>query len=191
MCERAAKCVATLLAGCLVVGLPTIGCTGELFKNQTEPTAGNITFRFVNNTDYRASFSFGTWDSLDRSPGPASLEQLRLEGNSVSDPVSVTCRRNAAVGTEEFRLRVLNTGENETGDFDADAFDSTVHFSDAPADSDLAAVATVGTAQGIERLVGVDFTCGDELIFTFVEDPDASGGFRIDFSVFVEEDDLE
>ena len=47
----------------------------------------------------------------------------------------------------------------------------------------LEAVATVGTAVGLNKLVGVDFSCGDELIFTFRPDPDAEGGFRIDFQL--------
>ncbi len=164
------------------------GCLTTFLLNQTAERTGNVTVVFINDTPYRASFSYGAWDSLNRNPpGPIEFRQLRLEGQDTAGPTSLNCARNFAVGTQEFYDRAVSQDVHESAAFDADAFDIVVHFSDAPADSDLAAIATVGSARGNERLVGVDYGCGDQLVFTFVQDPDAEGGFRIDFAVLVGE----
>ncbi len=165
------------------------GCTTELFRNQIEQRSGNIAFVFINTTPFRAAFSFGTFDSLDRAPGPVSLQQLLLEGGVSSSPQNAPCRRNAAIGTREFVDRVLDTDADNIANFIPDALAINVNFSSAPADSDLAALPTEGTATGREVLLGVDYTCGDQLIFTFVQDPDAAGGFRIDFEVLSNDGD--
>lgn len=162
------------------------GCTPDLFDNLTKERTGNISVSFVNNTPYRAAFSYGTYDAWDRSPGPVSLQQLRLAANSTSASTSVTCRRNLAIATPDFVERVIDTEADDTDTFDPDAFDTTVHFSSAPSDSDAAALPTAGTAEGIELLLGVDYSCADQVIFTFAEDPDRPGGFRIDYEVILD-----
>lgn len=168
----------------VAAGLSMGGCSGEFFRNQTAERTGNIQFVFINNTPYRASFSFGTWDSLDRDPpGVVALQQLRVEANTTRQGIQLPCRRNSAIGTEEFVTRVVATSADDVDNFDPDAFDVDVHFSSAPIDSDAAALPTVGLAKGVEKLLGIDYACQDTLIFTFEQDPDAAGGFRIDFSV--------
>ena len=140
-----------------------VGCPATLLLNQTAERTGNITVTFINETPYRASFTFGTWDALDRSPlGPISFGQDRLAGME-SAPTSLLCARNFAIGTQDMYDRVVDGGDLTT--IDEDAFDIVVHFSDAPEGSDLEGVATVGTALGIEKLLGIDYTCGDQLIF--------------------------
>lgn len=165
------------------------GCTSALLKNLTTNKDGNIEFLIINDTDFRASFSFGTYDSFDRDPpGPANLRQLRLEANTSSQVIAVTCLRNAVVGTQEFIDRVLALKlDQSTANFDADAFDDTVHFSDAPADSPLAAAPVAGSSVGSDKLLGVDYSCGDRLVFTLRRDPDAPGGFRIDYQLIQDE----
>ncbi|MBK9126924.1 MAG: hypothetical protein IPM13_03890 [Phycisphaerales bacterium] len=173
-------------AGCLLCGalLSVGGCPEYLSQYMISERTGNVTFQFINTTPFRASFSYGTWDSLDRSPpGTVTLLQLRLAANSTSTTSTAVCRRNAAIGTAEFVARVLATRADEAANFDADAFGEVVNFSSAPSNSDAAALPTEGTAAGREVLIGRDFSCGDRLVFTFVQDPDASGGFRIDFEV--------
>ena len=163
------------------------GCTATLVRNLTAERTGKVTVLIINDTPYRASFTFGSWDSWDRNPpGPIDFQQLRLEANSASGAGTLTCARNVAIGTAELRQRALDDKSDEQTTFDADAFDTVVHFSDAAADSPLAAVATVGTAEGIGKLLGVDYTCADELMFTFVQDPAAKGGFRIDYTVIID-----
>lgn len=168
-----------------------VASCGPNFANYlTEERSGNIQFQFINNTSARASFSFGTYDKLDRNPpGIVTIQQLRLEAHTSSSPASILCRREASVGTADFVERVIVTNADATSTFDADAFDDVVHFSTSPSDSDTAASPTAGTALGTERRLGVDFTCGDRLIFTFQEDPDAPGGFRVDFSVIPDIED--
>jgi hypothetical protein len=169
---------ALLLAGAL--GSAT-GCFGTVFKNLTKERTGNITVQFINNTAYRASFSYGTWDAWDNTPGQITLQQLRLEAGTSSTPGTVPCRRNAAVATQALYTRAVLTKADQATSFDADAFDTVVHFSAAPKDSTAAALPTQGTAAGIEKLLGIDYSCADTLIFTFNEDPAEPGGFRIDF----------
>ncbi len=190
---RHGKVVAGSLVAGLMMGLAvvTAGCGNSWANLTSERTAdrgGTFGVAFVNNTPYRASFSFGAWDAWDKSPGAVSLNQLRVSANTTTATTNVPCRRNFAIGTQEYLDRVILTEtDRSTQSFDADAFVAYVSFSSAPADSDLAALPTAGTARGVEKLLGADFSCGDEIIFTFVEDPDAEGGFRIDFVVVVDE----
>ena len=163
------------------------GCTeSSLFKNLVAPVTGDVAFTFINDTPYRAAFSFGTYNDLDRSPGAVNLQQLRLEAHTTSELVVVPCARNAAIGTEGFVTRVLATDADDTPEFDADAFHEWVGFSSFPTGSTGAGLADAGYAEGLEVLLGVDFSCGDQLIFTFVEDGTAPGGFRIDFAVLLD-----
>ena len=174
---------AVALAGAFVL-VSFGGCLAPSFLlNQTAERTGNLTFDFVNNTRYRASFTFGVYDALDHTPGGVSFNQTRLEAGLSAISTGTQCARNAVVGTQEFLDRVLATDADETDDFDPDAFSAVVNFSSAPADSDIAALPDVGTANGIELLLGVDYSCDDRIVFTFEEDPDAPGGFRIDFLV--------
>lgn len=184
---RPAAAVAAAAAGAVLAG--SAGC-GSVWLNLTKEKTGTISFVFINDTEYRASFSYGTYDAWDRSPpGAVTLQQIAVAPHTTTAPQSVTCRRNAAVATQEFVDRVLATdADRNLTTFEPDRFDSVVHFSSAPADSDAADLPTQGTAAGREVLLGIDFSCGDQLVFTFVEDPDAEGGYRIDFEVIRNED---
>ena len=179
---RNALVAATLAAVMAGVFAGLGGCGTATLLNQTKERTGNVTMVFFNNTPYTASFSYGTWDEWDRSPGAVSLQQLRLAPNSSSSATSVTCRRNAAVATQAFYNRVIWTKTDQnTSNFDPEAFDVVIHFSAAPSGSDTQGLPTVGTAQGSEKLLGVDYSCADQLVFKFFQDPDAPGGFRVDF----------
>lgn len=177
----------------LSVGVATLsgpGCSPTFLQNQTAPLNANVSLTFVNDTQFRASFTYGIFSDLARNPpGTVNFVQNRLEAGMSIAPNSLPCSRNVSIGTAKLLQRVIDTNADQ-GDpnFDEDAFSITVNFSDAPADSDLAATPTVGTAVGVNKLVGVDFSCGDELIFTFRQDPDADGGFRIDF-VLIHDDE--
>jgi len=163
------------------------GC-GPALLNLTAERRGNVTVRVINTTPYTAAFTYGSWDAWDRSPpGPVQMQQLVLAANSSSAPATVTCARNFSIGTRDFIERAELVDAPETfSNFNPDAFDSVVHFSNIPPGNPGAALPTVGTALGNSRLLGRHYECGDELIFTLVEDPDAEGGFRIDFSVIPE-----
>ena len=182
----AAGIVSLLIVVALALTSP--GCTGTFWINQTAERTGTMDIQFINDTPYRAIFSFGSWNALALKPvGRVDFYQLHLDGWTTT-PASVSCLRNFAIGTEALRDRVIDREVYTLSTFDPDAFDTVVHFSDAPAGSDLAAAPTVGTAEGVEKLLGVDYECADVLIFTLVEDPDAEGGFRIDFALIEEEE---
>lgn len=169
------------------VGAANLSCitsAGDTFHYLTQERAGNVSVQFINNTPFRAIFSFGTYDSLDRNPpGPVSLNQQRLEANSVSTPVAAPCRRDAALGTAEYIQRVVDTKGDTGNNFDADAFNPVINFSSAPQGSTSEALPTEGTADGLTLRLGVDFKCGDTIIFTFEVDPNSPGGFRVDHSI--------
>lgn len=181
------RAVGLAVTVCVLGTALSAGCTdSSLFRNLVAPVAGDVAFIFVNDTPHRAVFSFGTYNDLDRSPGAVNFEQLRLEAHTTSELVVVTCARNAAIGTEGFVTRVLATDADDRPDFDPDAFHEWVGFSSFPTGSTGAGLADAGYAEGLEVLLGYDFSCGDQLIVTFVEDETAPGGFRIDFTVLLD-----
>lgn len=165
--------------------LPLVaGCANTVLLNQTAERTGNITVMVINDTPYTAAFTYGSWDAWDRSPpGPVQMQQQVLAANSSSAAATVTCARNFSLATADFIDRAnLVKAPTTVTNFNPDAFDTVVHFSNIAPGSPGAALPTIGTADGNARLLGVDYACGDELIFTLVQDPDAPGGFRVDFS---------
>jgi len=180
--------IGTIL-GATLVSL-SAGCSGGLIANLTEERQGDITVLIINNTPYRASFSLGSYDALDRDPpGAVDFVQQRVEGHTTAAVITLQCKRNVALGTADLIQRARDTDEDEAADFDPDAFSENVNFSSAPADSDLAASPTAGYAEGREVLLGVDYSCGDQLIFTLEEDATAAGGFRVDFYLLPDEEE--
>ncbi len=174
--------VAAALLPLLVV---LIGCPPTSFLNVTKEVSGQIGIQFVNTTPYRAIFTYGVYNPWDRvTPGSVVFAQLKLEGNTTSTLATDSCERAVAVGTQAMLDRIIATkGDQNDPNFDPQAFTATVSFSSAPASQPTSELPTVGTAQGVLKLVGVDYACTDQLIFRFVQDADAPGGFRIDFEV--------
>ena len=162
------------------------GCTGQIVLNLTKERTGNVSVIFINNTPYAAGFSYGTWDAWDRSPGAVELHQLSVDPHSSGEVGEATCRRNFSVATQRFVDRVLATKSDQTDTFIPEIFDTVVHFTRGLTGSDVAGLPTAGTAAGVELLRGIDYSCADEIIFTFVEDHDAPGGFRIDHEVILD-----
>ena len=184
--------ILVIIAGAGAAGL--LGAGGcsfspEFIANNVAERAGPVFFTFTNNTRFRASFSFGVYDDLDRTRGAVVIQQQRIEAQSTIAPVQIACRRNSVIGTTELIRRAIEADFEDDANFDADAFVAVVNFSSAPADSDAAALPTQGTAEGRNLLLGVDYACGDRLLITFEEDPDAVGGFRIDFAAVPNDDD--
>lgn len=160
------------------------GCTGDLIANLTEERTWNITVVFINNTPFRANFSFGTFDSLDRNPPSApAFQQQRVEAFTTSATQTIGCRRNFAIGTQEFLERTLITGATNVATFDPDLFIEGIAFSSAAPGSDAADLPTDGIGPSFEALLGVDFTCLDQLIITFSQDDTAPTGFSVKLEV--------
>lgn len=148
---------------------------------------------FINNTPFRAIFTFGAYNPLDEETIPSSFGQLRLEGNSSSPQAAQPCRKTFAVGGEELvRLIELNRENPGINITDERALVRGVNFSSAPLGDPLEAEPTEGTAQQLVVTAGNDFTCERTdirqtigtglLLFTFEQDAAAPGGFRIDFT---------
>ncbi len=148
---------------------------------------------FINNTPFRAIFTFGSYNPLDQDGLPTNFGQRRIEGNTATDVVAAPCRKTFSIGGEEL-IRLIDQNRNNPAITITDerALVEGVFFSSAPLGDPLEAEPTEGTAQAINLLNGVDFTCVRKdifdttgaglLTFTFEEDPAAPGGFRIDYS---------
>jgi hypothetical protein len=190
---------------CLTCSLSLISsCTQSAMLNAWAPAAnfavgtGNPTPRaiivgFINDTPYRAIFTFGAYDQMDKTSLPTGFQQLRLEGNTASQQFTQPCRKTFSVGGDELiRLITVNEQSPSINVTDPDALVNGVNFSSAPPNDPQAAAPTEGTAQGLVVLDGDDFACNRTdirqatgtglLLFTFVQDASAPGGFRIDYS---------
>jgi len=151
-----------------------------------------IRVAFINNTDFRAVFTFGAYDPLDKDTLPTGFSQLRLEPQTSSETFLQPCRRTFSVGGAEL-IRLIDENRNDpsVNITDERALVDGVNFSGAPLGDPLEADPTEGTAEGSDKQVGVDFACERKdirdttgtglLIFTFESDGASPGGFRIDF----------
>jgi hypothetical protein len=159
------------------------------------PTPRALQIGFINNTPFRAIFTFGAYDQLDNDTLPLNFGQLRLEGNSTSAQIVQPCRKTFSVGGAELIRLIEENREKPTINItDENALIVGVNFSSAPLGDPLAAEPTEGSANGLVLTAGNDYTCartdidqvtGNGLItFTFEQDASAPGGFRVDF-VFV------
>ncbi len=203
MCRRRpiTKLLVILLAG---VGLmPLATCSPAALGPLASPTAdfapgGQIVERtlqvgFVNNTNFRAIFTYGAYNPLDKDTIPTFFGQLRLEGNTSSAQIPQPCRATYSVGGDEL-IRLVNLHESNPSITVADtrALVRGIYFSGAPLGDPLEAEPTEGTALASVQILGVDFTCERTdvtnpvgtglLIFTFEQDATAPGGFRVDYS---------
>ncbi|QDV89090.1 hypothetical protein RAS2_01510 [Phycisphaerae bacterium RAS2] len=148
---------------------------------------------FVNNTPFRAIFTFGSYNPLDQEGLPTNFGQRRIEGNTATAVVAAPCRKTFSIGGEEL-IRLIDQNRNNPQIVinDERALVEGVFFSSAPLGDPLEAEPTEGTAQAINLLNGVDFSCVRKdifettgaglLTFTFEEDPASPGGFRIDYA---------
>ncbi len=166
---------------------------GVFVAGSVEPVPSAIQVGFVNNTPHRAIFTYGAYDQFDQETIPTGFGQLRLEGNTASAQVAQPCRMTFSVGGDEL-VRLINANENDSAISinDPRALVRGIYFSSAPLGDPLEAEPTEGTAEGAVVLNGVDFDCRRDnihaasgsglLLFTFVQDASAPGGFRIDYS---------
>lgn len=175
----------SLMAVTLVVGALN-GCGGS--PNLTSPLDDPITVAVVNRTPYRAIFTMGAMNQLDENTVPEFLN-VRLESQE-NDPdflgvdAFVTqrgCYRAAMLGAQELINQIREQARKGLVTVeDEQAMVVGVNFSDAPEGSPDETNPTVGTAEPLTALQGIDYPCGSMVIFTLEEDPEAEGGFRID-----------
>lgn len=185
------KCAALWVAGLMVVP----GCGGDFF-NLTAPLGGGgaggrgqVLIVFINNTPYRAVFSFATYDQTDQSPDPDFHQfghdpnGLVLEGGSTSVIGAIECARVFSIGGP--RLLALIADNLPDAPVAADALIEGVEFFSIPDDDSGAAPVPVsqGKSPPFEALLGVDFPCNALLILRFEIDDLGPAPFRVDFEL--------
>lgn len=164
---------ALLLAGC-----------GTFWINNTDELEGNVSIAFVNNTLADAVFTIGSWNELDRQgERPVDYLQPRINQLSRADGITLTCARNLAIGTQDLVDWMLLSEALDDADFDPALLNADVFFSgEAPGTPGFNAP-TDGRATGLQLRLGLDYSCGDLIVFTFEDDPETEGGVRIDYEV--------
>ena len=105
---------------CASTGL--IACGTNAIYNDTSATSNFgpggspvprvIQVGFINNTPFRAIFTFGAYDQFDNEGVPTNTGQLRLEGNTASNQVPQPCRRSYSVGGAEL-VRLIELNEDD------------------------------------------------------------------------------
>jgi len=138
----------------------------------------NIQVSFINETPFRAIFTFGTYDPFNTLPNtpltfPVEAAQFfvdadpvnRLEGNSESAITSFTCGRALSVGDPTL-IELVRNSQNLVDTFDPTALQAGIAFSDRPVDDPDAALPTAGRAQGIVTLQGAEYQCDSLLVYT-------------------------
>lgn len=186
--------VSSITCGTNVVG--NLSSATSDFSPNGQPIPRVLRVAFINNTNFRAIFTFGAYDQLNQNTIPTNLGQVRLEALTSSQTFTQPCRRTFSVGGAELiRLIKENRNNPQINIPDERALIQGVNFSGAPLGDPLEAEPTEGTAEGSVRLVGVDYSCARTdirqttgtglLLFTFEPDAASPGGFRVDFQ-FVE-----
>ncbi len=186
--------ICTAITSCSTDALFTLtAATSDFTPGTGAPTPRVISVGFVNNTPFRAIFTYGAYDHLDQESIPTNFGQLRLEGNTASAQIPQPCQQTFSVGGDALITLIQeNRADPSINITDERALVRGVYFSGAPLGDPLEAEPTEGTAQGLVLMAGVDFTCARTdirettgtglLTFTFEQDATTVSGFRIDYS---------
>jgi hypothetical protein len=191
------------LATMVVLGTASLSCTPVAFVNNTVALGGStpgsrggIEMQFVNNTPFRAIFTFGTYDPQNSTFTPEFGQFFvdadpanRLEGNTTSRLFTFAGSANGTTGVG----RVVTVGGSGIIQFIKDqkleandtALTPGVTFSSSPLDSPDADQPTAGRAPALDLFIGVDYQHDSRIIFTFNVDPTQASGFRIDHTVIL------
>ena len=183
----------------IFVYLPAIVCGGcsiepllhqtASFGGETAGTRASAQVLFINNTPYRAVFTFAAYDDLDqntfaadRDPGSRIFaftdddDGRNLDGDSFSEILTVECCRVFSVGGELMRQLIReNLPPDQIVD---DALVPGVHFVDAETDDGALPV-----AEPLDLLLGLDFPCDSMIVFRFEINEVGDAGFRVDYEV--------
>lgn len=189
------RLLALTLAGVAACGPYTIFGNTSSLGGSTPGGRGKIKVSFINNTPYRALFTYGVYDAQSTAftpqfgqmvvePRSSSSLDGRLEGNSTSSVFTLSCARVFSIGGIELISRIkdakLDSGLNE------EAFVPGIGFSDKAIDDVEAGVATAGRIDEVVTYQGTQFPCDALLIYTFTVDTTQTGGVRVDLQVIPE-----
>lgn len=185
-----------------ICALLLAGCSAETFLNQTASrgwdTAGStsiIRVIFINNTPYRAIFTYGTYNNTDPSDVPyigqfmGRAEGPTLEANATAEVETVACDRVFSIGDTGLLRLIDENLDIEDTNLDEEALVQGVAFSRAELGQENAGVATEGFAAEVRALLGVDFPCGSILVIRFEVADLGEAPFRADFEVIPPRED--
>ncbi len=179
---RVSARVKWLVAGTLCV---LAGACSPAFFNNTTTLGGSavggrsdIQVLFINDTPFRALFTFGTYDPQNLDPDSdvgftPEVDQFtvsadsaeRLEGNSSSGVFTFTCGRAMSVGGRQ--LVQLLIDEDLDDDLEQSVLTEGVGFSAEPVDANNADEATAGRGASTLTLQGAEYQCDSLLVYTF------------------------
>ncbi|MHC5111155.1 MAG: hypothetical protein ACYTHJ_14900 [Planctomycetota bacterium] len=176
--------------GLAIALLGLAGC--DPFFNQTASLGGDtagetgtIKTVFINNTAFRAVFTFGTYNQTDRNSVPRigqyGLEdfEINLDAGESTDVLNTPCGRVFGVGSERL-LEFVDNNRDDTEDLVQEALEPGVQLYELAEGSDPV---LQGSATGTEYLLGTEFNC-ESLVVVRIEVNDAGGdAFRLDFEV--------
>lgn len=183
-------------AAWLVLGPMVLPGCGVDFSNRTASLGGDIAgsrglvqISFINNTPFRAVFTFATYDQTDPSSKPDFLQfgndpdGLVLEGDSTSPVGALDCARVFSVGGP--RLSALIADNLPDASVDEEALIEGVEFFSIPevGSGETPAPVSQGKSPPFEALLGVDFPCNALLIVRFEIDDLGPAPFRVDFEL--------
>jgi len=201
MHESSVRARCSLRIGLLLTAFPwplltigTGGCT-DLFQNQTGSLGGDtagdrgtVQVLFINNTPYRAVFTFGNYDQLDQDSGP-DFDQFglresdpNLDGDMESGFVELACGRVFSVGGPQL-IALIEDQLDDDSEIVEEALIEGVEFFALPDEGSDDDPVSQGFAQPLEALISVDFPCGALLIVYFEIADAGPDPFRIDFEL--------
>ncbi len=164
---------------------------------------GDIGVGFINRTPYRAIGTFGGYDPLDSDTivtmGQLGVTQnIDLGPNSVGWVWALACTRMVSVGGKDIIEKIYeNEIQMQTMGFrlygsaksdkleivpSLDLLKENIGFTGAPFGDAQGNIPTQGYTKPMGRYLGRDYTLGSVLVFSFVQDDAAEGGFRIDYT---------
>lgn len=212
------KILSVIMGMGLLMSLMSAGCADFYFNNtsslggDTPGLRGDVEVAFVNNTPYRALFTYGTYDPLNLDQNqffafPVQFEQFslddnaryRLERNSTSNTFTFACGRAMALGTETLAELIEDNDIRETTSgapvytqflrpvvgSDGEQDIAGIAFTDRALDDPDAGASIVAWAEPVVTLQGAEYQCESRIIYTFEQDDTQPGGIRVDIEVIL------
>jgi len=188
----------TLAIACVATACAS--CTEDVYLNLTSPlgdgdqvgSRSDFSATFVNNTPYRAIFTVAAFNHFNQQAVPNDVQQFAdgqddtavLEGNTAAGPFTFQCNRALSIGGIQMLERLVDSAVDPS-QLNQDALMTGVGFSAAALGDPLATLPTEGTADPLDIWQGSAFQCESLIVVTFEQDPNAPGGFRIDYDVIL------
>ena len=177
--------------------LPVLAGCGDALQNQTASlggalagSGGTLKAVFINNTNQRAVFTFGTYNQTDRESIPfvdqfgAETFEPNLDAGATSTVVRLPCGRVFAVGSERLMRFIDENGDSAA--LSARALTPGVQLFDIESDEDVSdaeVTALAGMAAGAEYYIGTQFNCESLVVIRIEINDPGPEPFRLDFEV--------